>query len=186
VSCPVAADDVNADICAWLATDDASVLTEAPAADEICTMQYGGPETATVTGTLGGEQVDASFSRTDGCNIARFDAASVLWMGVPEPMPTDAGGGGAAAGACLANPDTPVTSSPADGDAAVTSPGGAADVDCGPPPGTPPASAPTSSPPSQGTGVAPPSGAVDGAPAPTPEIIVDPPRDTDVTGGQPR
>ena len=44
-----------------------------------CTQQYGGPETATVKGTFKGEQVDATFSRQNGCEIARWqDAAPLL------------------------------------------------------------------------------------------------------------
>src|SRR4051812_9350395 len=35
--------------------------------DVACSMIYGGPETATVKGTLRGKPVDARFSRTDGC-----------------------------------------------------------------------------------------------------------------------
>lgn len=42
-------------------------------ADAMCTEIYGGPQTATVTGTLRGEPVNARFSRTDGCQIARWD-----------------------------------------------------------------------------------------------------------------
>jgi hypothetical protein len=43
-----------------------------------CTQQYGGPEKATVTGTLRGEDVDASFSRENGCEIARWQDAQAL------------------------------------------------------------------------------------------------------------
>jgi hypothetical protein len=43
-----------------------------------CTQQYGGPQTATVTGTLRGEPVDATFSRENGCEIARWSDASPL------------------------------------------------------------------------------------------------------------
>ena len=44
-----------------------------------CTQQYGGPETAKVTGTFKGEEVDAEFGRQNGCEIARWeDAAPVL------------------------------------------------------------------------------------------------------------
>lgn len=46
--------------------------------DTMCTQVYGGPQTATVTGTLRGERVDAAFSRTDGCQIARWDRHAVL------------------------------------------------------------------------------------------------------------
>lgn len=44
-----------------------------------CTQLYGGPQTATVTGTWDGEQIDARFSRNNGCEIARWkDAAPLL------------------------------------------------------------------------------------------------------------
>ncbi len=44
-----------------------------------CTELYGGPETATVKGTLRGERVDAKFTRVNGCEIARWqDAAALL------------------------------------------------------------------------------------------------------------
>ncbi|MFF7388898.1 SSI family serine proteinase inhibitor [Streptomyces scabiei] len=39
----------------------------------VCTMQYGGPATAHVTGTWAGRRVDARFDRGDGCEIARWD-----------------------------------------------------------------------------------------------------------------
>ena len=47
-------------------------------ADAACTEIYGGPQTATVTGTLRGEPVDAEFDRTDGCQIGRWDAHAEL------------------------------------------------------------------------------------------------------------
>ncbi|WP_229821249.1 MULTISPECIES: SSI family serine proteinase inhibitor [Streptomyces] len=40
----------------------------------VCTMQYGGPATARITGTWAGRPVDASFDRRNGCEIARWDA----------------------------------------------------------------------------------------------------------------
>ncbi|MFE7764267.1 SSI family serine proteinase inhibitor [Streptomyces sp. NPDC057438] len=40
----------------------------------MCTMQYGGPATAHVTGTWAGRRVDATFDRRNGCEIARWDA----------------------------------------------------------------------------------------------------------------
>jgi hypothetical protein len=42
--------------------------------DTMCTMQYGGPATARITGTWAGRPVDAVYSRTDGCEISRWDA----------------------------------------------------------------------------------------------------------------
>ena len=46
--------------------------------DTACTEQYGGPETATVTGTLRGETIDANFSRVNGCEISRWQEAAPL------------------------------------------------------------------------------------------------------------
>lgn len=39
----------------------------------MCTEIYGGPQTATVTGTFRGETVNAHFARTNGCEIDRWD-----------------------------------------------------------------------------------------------------------------
>ncbi|MGC9380211.1 SSI family serine proteinase inhibitor [Streptomyces sp. MH13] len=39
----------------------------------VCTMQYGGPATAHVTGTWAGRPVDATYDRRDGCGISRWD-----------------------------------------------------------------------------------------------------------------
>ncbi|MFD7257296.1 SSI family serine proteinase inhibitor [Streptomyces sp. NPDC059874] len=39
---------------------------------QICSMKYGGPATARITGTWQGHKVDATFRRTDGCEISRW------------------------------------------------------------------------------------------------------------------
>ncbi|WP_329315714.1 SSI family serine proteinase inhibitor [Streptomyces sp. NBC_01262] len=53
---------------------------------QMCTMIYGGPETATVVGSWAGEEVDARYSRTNGCETARWrDMAPVL----PVPAAAD-------------------------------------------------------------------------------------------------
>ncbi|HZF89844.1 SSI family serine proteinase inhibitor [Streptomyces sp.] len=39
----------------------------------VCTMQYGGPATAHVTGTWAGRPVDTTFDRSNGCEIDRWD-----------------------------------------------------------------------------------------------------------------
>ncbi|PRX99609.1 SSI family serine proteinase inhibitor [Allonocardiopsis opalescens] len=41
--------------------------------DSMCTMIHGGPQTATITGTWNGTEVDASFNRQNGCEIDRWD-----------------------------------------------------------------------------------------------------------------
>jgi hypothetical protein len=43
-----------------------------------CTQQFGGPQTATVTGTFDGREVDARYSRANGCEIARWEKAAPL------------------------------------------------------------------------------------------------------------
>ncbi|MBB4792650.1 SSI family serine proteinase inhibitor [Streptomyces nodosus] len=40
----------------------------------MCAMQYGGPATARITGTWAGRPVDARYNRSDGCQIARWNA----------------------------------------------------------------------------------------------------------------
>jgi hypothetical protein len=47
-----------------------------------CTQIYGGPETATITGTWRGQPVNSSFTRTNGCEIARWSALTGL---LPPP-----------------------------------------------------------------------------------------------------
>lgn len=42
--------------------------------DQICTEQYGGPHTASVTGAVDGKEVNASYSLTDGCKISAWNA----------------------------------------------------------------------------------------------------------------
>jgi hypothetical protein len=46
--------------------------------DTACTQIYGGPEEARIKGEIRGEDVDATFSRTDGCEIARWDNVKAL------------------------------------------------------------------------------------------------------------
>lgn len=59
--------------------DNPSLLNPAPIkTDQACTQQYGGPQTAKVTGAVDGVEVSASFSRTDGCQIALWDAVSAI------------------------------------------------------------------------------------------------------------
>ncbi|WP_051441807.1 hypothetical protein [Arthrobacter sp. H14] len=43
-----------------------------------CTQQYGGPQTATVMGTIDDRPVEAEFARTNGCEIDRWEAMEPL------------------------------------------------------------------------------------------------------------
>ena len=60
-----------ADACLALTEPEvrARLLTDAHL-DRMCTQQYGGPETATVSGTLDGDPVETTVGRADGCGIA--------------------------------------------------------------------------------------------------------------------
>jgi hypothetical protein len=49
--------------------------------DVACTAIYGGPQTAEVHGTFREKQVDTTFNRGDGCEIARWDAVRFLFPG---------------------------------------------------------------------------------------------------------
>ena len=52
--------------------------------ETMCTEIYGGPQTAAVTGTLRGEPVDATFDRTNGCEIARWDQHAAVLGEMPR------------------------------------------------------------------------------------------------------
>ena len=43
------------------------------------TEVYGGPQVATVVGRIAGKSFNATFSRTDGCQIARWDRVRFLF-----------------------------------------------------------------------------------------------------------
>lgn len=46
--------------------------------DMACTQIYGGPEEASITGTIRGQRIDATFKRTDGCEITRWKKVEPL------------------------------------------------------------------------------------------------------------
>ena len=69
------------------ASDDAACLAVAeleasdfdpPPADQACTELFGGPDIATLQGEINGEEVDVELTRSNGCEIERFDAAVPL------------------------------------------------------------------------------------------------------------
>jgi hypothetical protein len=53
------------------------------AKDQQCTMIYGGPEEATVTGTWKDQKVDAKFSRKNGCELSRWTALNPVLGELP-------------------------------------------------------------------------------------------------------
>ena len=51
-----------------------STIAAAQDEERACTLQYGGPEKAHVTGTVEGKAVDVTIDRADGCGIADYEA----------------------------------------------------------------------------------------------------------------
>jgi hypothetical protein len=47
--------------------------------ETMCSMVYGGPEQALVTGTLAGRKLYARFKRTNGCETARWNRLAFLF-----------------------------------------------------------------------------------------------------------
>jgi len=50
-------------------------------ADQVCTEQFGGPQTARVTGSWAGAGVDLALARTNGCEISQWDSLGPLLPG---------------------------------------------------------------------------------------------------------
>jgi hypothetical protein len=71
-----------AQACKALDAAGAKVFDPVPK-DQVCTDIYGGPQTATVKGTYEGDQVDATFSRTNGCEIDRWEQLGTTFFNVP-------------------------------------------------------------------------------------------------------
>jgi hypothetical protein len=73
------------DACAGLATAD-DPFAEVPQ-DSACTMIFGGPDTAVVTGTYRDGPVDTTFSLQNGCEIQRWRDAAILTGIGPDDLP---------------------------------------------------------------------------------------------------
>ncbi|GEN81042.1 SSI family serine proteinase inhibitor [Actinotalea fermentans] len=65
--------------CAAIAAGGGTAAFAPTPMDVACTEQWGGPQTASVTGTVGGEPVSAAFSRANGCEISRWDTLAPLF-----------------------------------------------------------------------------------------------------------
>jgi hypothetical protein len=71
-----------AEACLALKENPSLLSPPAPGTERACTQQYGGPQTATVTGMVDGTAVEASFALRDGCEIAAWKAAENI-LGAP-------------------------------------------------------------------------------------------------------
>lgn len=68
--------------CEALDAAGAAVFEPVPA-DRACTQVYGGPQVATVLGTYDGAAVEATFNRTNGCEIDRWEQLGATFFDVP-------------------------------------------------------------------------------------------------------
>ena len=80
VSCEDGTDD---EVCQAVAGIDVEALGPV-SADTACTEIFGGPDTASLEGTIEGEEVDVDLTRANGCEIERFDAAVPLLQALFE------------------------------------------------------------------------------------------------------
>lgn len=51
--------------------------------NSVCTEIYGGPEQASVKGVWEGKQIGATFKRSNGCDLAKWNAVGALFGEVP-------------------------------------------------------------------------------------------------------
>ena len=58
-------------------------------ADQVCSQQYGGPEQIVLSGTWAGKSVDTTLTRTNGCEIDRYEALAPVLL----PLVGGPGGG---------------------------------------------------------------------------------------------
>ena len=73
--------------CLALAESDVQQrLIEGAPGDQACTEIYGGPETATVIGTIDDQPVDTIVNRTNGCGIDEWDRLLADLLPAPRPF----------------------------------------------------------------------------------------------------
>ena len=68
---------LSEDACAALDAHPEALQPVPP--DTACTMQFGGPDQATIVGSYKGDDVNAQLSRSNGCEIARWDALAPMF-----------------------------------------------------------------------------------------------------------
>lgn len=71
-----------AEACSKIEEVGESVFEPVPK-DQACTMIFGGPQTATVIGTYAGSPINATFSRSNGCEIDRWDKLGTTVFDLP-------------------------------------------------------------------------------------------------------
>jgi hypothetical protein len=69
--------------CAAVRNGVLATVTRTQKAGQLCSQIYGGPQTAHITGTANGKQVNLRVDRTDGCGVADWQALEPL-LGAPD------------------------------------------------------------------------------------------------------
>lgn len=88
VECP-AEEPAAATRCAALQADP-QMFDEPEGEGEVaCTEQYGGPEEAHVRGTINDDEIDTTLTRTDGCEISRWNRAAPVLTPQAKVSPSD-------------------------------------------------------------------------------------------------
>ena len=77
---------INAAICGALETEAGLAALEQPPDGQACTMIFGGPQKAEISGTVDGSPVETTITRANGCEIARWEA---LFGGSFTAAPSD-------------------------------------------------------------------------------------------------
>ncbi len=80
VSCD---EDTTDDVCA-AANDILAEDLDPVSPDTACTELFGGPDEATISGSLQGQDIDVTLTRANGCEIDRFDEAAPLLQALFE------------------------------------------------------------------------------------------------------
>ena len=71
-----------AEACAKIKAAGLKVFDPVPK-DQACTMIFGGPQTATVIGSYDGVPINATFNRSNGCEIDRWEKLGTTVFNVP-------------------------------------------------------------------------------------------------------
>lgn len=80
VTCPDVPLDTDKDCQELLDVAGGDLFDAELPAGTMCTQIFGGPQTVTVKGVIAGRPVDTTFTRTDGCQIDRWDRAVPLLL----------------------------------------------------------------------------------------------------------
>jgi len=97
--------------CAAVRNGVVAKVQHAQASGELCSQIYGGPQTAHLTGTANGKQVNLRVDRTDGCGVENWNLLEPL-LGAPDRTGDVPRANAAASAASAASAATTTTAGP--------------------------------------------------------------------------